>query len=189
MERTLKLMVLISIMFLTGCYAAIVGTAAVGAAYAYDRRTIGTALDDQSIGIKAKLALARNKDLWQNSHVDVVAYNNVILLVGQTPNQEFKLKAENLIADVPGIRKVYNELTVGKPLSVQKRITDSYLTSRAKLNIAKNGNLGLNRVKVTTEGSVIYLMGIVTPAEESQAVEIVRRIPGVKKVVKIFEQH
>ena len=44
-----------------------------------------------------------------------------------------------------------------------------------------------NHVKVVTENSVVYLMGIVTRKEAEDAVEIARVIDGVEKVVKVFE--
>jgi osmotically-inducible protein OsmY len=34
---------------------------------------------------------------------------------------------------------------------------------------------------------VVYLMGLVTPEEGDATAEKVRRVPGVKRVVKIFE--
>jgi osmotically-inducible protein OsmY len=42
-------------------------------------------------------------------------------------------------------------------------------------------------VKVATEAGVVYLLGLVTDREADDAVEIARRIGGVRKVVKIFE--
>jgi osmotically-inducible protein OsmY len=42
-------------------------------------------------------------------------------------------------------------------------------------------------VKIVTENGVVYLMGLVTPEEGDATAEKVRRIPGVTRVVKIFE--
>jgi osmotically-inducible protein OsmY len=42
-------------------------------------------------------------------------------------------------------------------------------------------------VKVVTEASVVYLMGIVTESEANAAVEVARTTGGVRKVVKVFE--
>ena len=44
-----------------------------------------------------------------------------------------------------------------------------------------------SRIKVVTENSVVYLMGLVTRAEADAAAEIAREIQGVQKIVKIFE--
>jgi osmotically-inducible protein OsmY len=42
-------------------------------------------------------------------------------------------------------------------------------------------------VKVVTESSVVYLMGIVTHQEGDAAAEIARTTSGVTRVVKVFE--
>ena len=42
-------------------------------------------------------------------------------------------------------------------------------------------------VKVVTEASVVYLMGVVTEQEADEAVDITRNTGGVRKVVKVFE--
>jgi osmotically-inducible protein OsmY len=42
-------------------------------------------------------------------------------------------------------------------------------------------------VKVVTEAGVVYLMGLVTPAEGDAAVEVARTTSGVSRVVKVFE--
>jgi osmotically-inducible protein OsmY len=44
-----------------------------------------------------------------------------------------------------------------------------------------------NYVKVVTENSVVYLLGIVNKTEADAAVEIARNTDGVSKVVKVFE--
>ena len=42
-------------------------------------------------------------------------------------------------------------------------------------------------MRVVTEASVVYLLGIVTEAEANVAVEVARTTGGVRKVVKVFE--
>jgi osmotically-inducible protein OsmY len=43
------------------------------------------------------------------------------------------------------------------------------------------------RIKVVTEDSVVYLMGLVTHKEADEATEIASTTGGVRKVVKVFE--
>ena len=42
-------------------------------------------------------------------------------------------------------------------------------------------------MKIVTEASKVYLMGIVTDAEANHAVDVARQVPGVKQVTKIFD--
>ena len=42
-------------------------------------------------------------------------------------------------------------------------------------------------MKVVTERAVVYLMGRVTEREANRATDLARGVPGVQKVVKVFE--
>jgi osmotically-inducible protein OsmY len=42
-------------------------------------------------------------------------------------------------------------------------------------------------VKVVTERGVVHLMGRVTERESERATQAARRVPGVQKVVRVFE--
>ena len=44
-----------------------------------------------------------------------------------------------------------------------------------------------SRIKVVTEDSTVFLMGLVTKETGNQAATITREISGVKRVVKVFE--
>lgn len=48
-------------------------------------------------------------------------------------------------------------------------------------------NTLMARIKVVTDSSVVYLMGLVSQQEADTAVNIVRNIAGVEKIVKVFE--
>ncbi len=48
-------------------------------------------------------------------------------------------------------------------------------------------HLDPTRVKVVTERANVYLMGLVTRAEAEAAVQVTRSVPGVVRVIKVFE--
>jgi osmotically-inducible protein OsmY len=48
-------------------------------------------------------------------------------------------------------------------------------------------NLKATRIKVVTERSVVYLMGLVSRQEADLATEDARSVSGVKRVVRLFE--
>ena len=52
--------------------------------------------------------------------------------------------------------------------------------------LTENG-LQSTQVKVLTEDSTVYLLGIVTAKEAEKAVQVTKHIKGVKKVVKLFQ--
>ncbi len=174
--------------WLQGCVVATAGTGAVGTtALATDRRTAGTIVDDQATQVKAIHAISRNPALWKQSHINVMCYNNVLLLVGQTPTEEFKREAFDAVSEIPKIRRVHNELTIEQPISFSVRSKDSWITTQIKTKLIGNKQISANRIKVITEDGIVYLMGLTTPEEEMIATDIARAIPGVDKVVQIFE--
>jgi len=178
---------LLSLPLLQGCIAAAAGGGATGASIAADRRTTGTIVDDQTIELKATYALTQHKDLWKASHINVICYNNVLLLVGQTPLEAYKQEAEEAVSEIPKIRQVHNELRIAEPASLGTRSQDSWITTQIKTKLIGNKDINAGRIKVITEEGVVYLMGITTPEEEMIATNIARETSGVERVVQIFE--
>jgi len=173
---------------LQGCVVAAAGTGAVGTtALATDRRTAGTIVDDQSIQVKAMHAISHNSMLWKQSHINVMCFNNVLLLVGQVPTEDLKRAAFEAVSDIPKVRHIHNELTIGEPISFTTRSRDSWITTQIKTKLIGNKQISANRIKVITEDGVVYLMGLTTAEEEMIATDIARAIPGVDKVIQIFE--
>lgn len=175
---------------LQGCAGLIVGGAATGASVAHDQRTAGTVLEDQNIEMKAIHALRADGVLSAQSHFNVTSYNTIVLLSGETASQELRTRAEKLVAGVEKVRRVHNELTIGEPSTMLARSTDTAITAKVKtslLNVPTEERFDPTRVKVVTEASVVYLMGLLTQAEGKLVAETVRQVGGVERVVKIFE--
>ncbi|MEO5677842.1 MAG: BON domain-containing protein, partial [Usitatibacter sp.] len=80
-----------------------------------------------------------------------------------------------------------NEIQIAGVSSLSSRGNDALVTSNVKARMVNNGRFSPNHVKVVTEQGVVYLMGMVTPAEGDAAVEIARNASGVGRVVKVFE--
>lgn len=181
------LCVILASCLLQGCVVAAAGSAATGATVATDRRTTGTMVDDQSIALKATHQLCLRKPLWYASHINTISYNNVLLLVGQTPTEAFRQEAEEAVSDLPKVRRIHNELTVGEPTSLATRAKDTWITAQIKTKLFGSKTMSASRVKVITEDGVVYLMGITTENEKMEATDIARAIDGVEKVIQIFE--
>ena len=178
-------------MTLSGCVAVVAGTAATtGAIISHDRRTTGAVVEDSSIEYKAKNIVDALTPSHQREkvHVNIVSYNGNVLLLGQVPNDVFVHKIIPEIKQIPKVNKIINELTYEPVISLLERSTDSVLTTKVKTAMMMQADkINATRIKVITENSVVYLMGIISKEEESIAVDIARHVKGVKKVVKIFE--
>ncbi len=170
----------------SGCVPLMVGGAiAGGAAVATDRRTAGAQLDDEVI--EDKSALAINERFKGDFHVNVTSFNGVVLLTGEVPADAAKVDIEKMLRSTPKVRAVQNELLVGPVTSLSSRSNDTFITSKVKSRFVEAAKFQINYVKVVTERSTVYLMGIVRPDEGTAAAEIARTTDGVQRVVKVFE--
>lgn len=187
MNRFYALLIVIPLIILQGCAAAVVGGGATGAALAVDRRTAGSVVDDQGIEIKARRQFAGSDELWDQSNISVTSYNGIVLITGETPNQQLKSKITEIVTDIPKVRKVYNEMAIAAPSALSSRSSDTWLTSKVKTRLAAEKEVRALFIKVKTERGVVYLMGKVTREEADTAVNVTRNTAGVQRVVKVFE--
>ena len=183
----LALALLTGALLLQGCAAVVVGGAAGTAKATGDRRTLGAQWDDQTIELKAANLLADNKSLSASSKISVYSNHGRVLLVGQTPSDAYKQEAGKIVGRIEGVRHVYNELRLGKPVSRGVRSNDTWITSKVRADMLGTKNFDSTKVKVVTENSEVFLIGLVTRQEGDQAVEIARHVSGVKQVIKAFE--
>ncbi len=176
------------ILLLQGCVAAVGAGAATGAAaVAYDRRTTGTLIDDQFIELKALDAIRADSELWEQSHIGVTSFNNIVLLTGEAPSDELRLRAERRVAPIPKVRRVHNELVTAAPSAILSRSGDTWITAKVKVELVNAQGLEATRVKVVTSKGTVYLMGLVSRGEGDLATAVARRVRGVQRVVKVFE--
>lgn len=181
------LFLIIPIIILQGCAAAVVTGAATGVSLAHDRRTSGAVIDDQGIEFKASSALYDNKEIYDQSHINVTSYNGIVLITGETLTEGLKQEITALIKAIPKVTRVHNELIIAAPSSLPSRSSDSWITSKIKTKLTTDMNIDPFYIKVVTEHGVVYLMGIVSHSEADEAVAVVIKADGVQRVVKIFE--
>ena len=171
---------------LNGCIPLAITGVVATAQIATDRRTTGAQLDDEFIEDKA---IAQISDrLKSDIHVNVTSYNGIALLTGEVPTEATKSDVAQIVRSMPKVRIVQNELVVGPTSRLSARTNDTFITSKVKARFVEaHSKFQINHVKVVTERSVVYLMGIVRRDEGDAAAEIARTTSGVERVVKVFE--
>jgi osmotically-inducible protein OsmY len=186
MMRTAMIAVLVALPLIQGCGALIAGgAAATGVVLSQDRRTIGTLTEDEGIEIKSANRIGeRFKD---GVHVNVTSYNRMVLLTGEVPDAATRTEVERIAWSVQNVRGVHNELAVAGVSSLTVRSNDTLITSSVKGRLLDSHKLNPIHVKVVTENSIVYLLGLVTKQEAEVATEIARTTSGVQKVVRVFE--
>ncbi|MDR9438309.1 MAG: BON domain-containing protein [Halomonas sp.] len=163
------------------------GGAAAGASALHSRRSVGTFVDDQSIELKARLAILENKELSSQIHASVTSFNGVVLLTGQVPSEELKVRAEAVADKVRNVREVHNELSIAANLPASQRLSDTWLRARIRTSLAANEEIDSGRIRVIVENNSVYLMGIVTRNEAERIVQAVSNVGGMQRIVKVFD--
>jgi osmotically-inducible protein OsmY len=176
-------------LLLSGCGAVVVGGAATGAAIAYDRRDAETVLDDQKIEIQVLDVKDKNPELAGLTQISATSYNRLVLLTGQASSVDASRRFAALVARIPAVKRVINEVQIGPNVSLAQQSSDSYLTGKVKTALfgVKAEDFEASRIKVVSHDGAVYLMGLVTQREADIAVEEARTIGGVAKVVRVFE--
>jgi osmotically-inducible protein OsmY len=185
MRKLITFCVLVSLPVLYGCVAAMVGGAAAGGyLIGEDRRSTAVLSEDQAIETRIG---SRVGDKFPGAHVNTTSYNRLVLLTGEAPTAEAKAEIEDIARGVPGVRGIYNELTVAPPTAMSVRANDAYVTSKVKARFVDSRKFNPVHVKVVTEDSTVYLMGILKQQEANDATEVARTTSGVRRVVRLFE--
>src|SRR4030067_55864 len=164
------------------------GAAATSTAVAHgDRRTPAGMAPDLAIELKINDSVYSDPVIGPQVHVNATSYNQVVLLTGEVPTQEVLDHIDALANQIPGVKRIYNDLQIAAPSSVESRANDSWITYNVKGWLLRKSNLKITDIKIVTERGTVYLMGLVTPEESDAVADIVRRIEGVDRVVKAFE--
>jgi len=170
---------------LSACAPLVIGGAAMGALMVSDRRTTGSVVEDERIELRSASLL--REALGERAHVNVASYNRQALLTGEVPNEQVKQQAEQIVSRVENVKGIVNELAVLGQTSLAQRSNDVLVTGKVKASLVDAADLQVNAFRVVTERGIVYLMGRVTPREADRATQITRSIPGVQRVVRIFE--
>jgi osmotically-inducible protein OsmY len=150
-------------------------------------RTMGAKLEDESIETKAKVNISAADPDLKSAHIVTVSYNGFVLIAGQVPTEQLKEKASEVVKQIRGVRRIYNELQVAGNTSGMTRSSDTWITTKVKSTLIADDRIQSGRVKVLTENGVVYLMGLATRAEAQRAADASADVDGVQRVVQLFE--
>ena len=154
-----------------------------------DRRASEVIYIDQKLEFKAIL---ETQDINENDNLTFVSFNQIVLITGEVPDEQTKVKVEEAVKNIEGVKEVKNFLLIGMNSSLKSKATDvittSNVVSRLYFNESKfESKLSPLHVKVITERQEVYLMGILNAKEAEDAIEVAKSSKGVKKVIPLFE--
>jgi len=170
---------------LQGCVEMAVVGAGAAVMSAVDRRTTGAQIEDEAIELRSSNRVSER--YGDKVHVNITSYNRSVLVTGEVPDEKAKAEIQKIVTGTVNVRSVTNDLQVAGGASLSARASDATITGKVKARFLDAGKFNPLLVKVVTEASVVYLMGVVTESEAAAAVDIARTTGGVRKVVKVFE--
>ena len=150
-------------------------------------RTFGQRLTDASIETKAKVNINASDEGYDDAHLSIVSFNGFLLLAGQVPSEALKTLATAVVRKIEGVRRIYNELEIGPATSVGTRSHDTWITTKVKSKLLASSDTPGTRVKVVTENSVVYLMGLLTEEEADRVSLEAGEVSSAERVVQLFE--
>lgn len=170
---------------LSGCVGLVAVGAVSGTLAASDRRTFGAQTEDKAIAVKAEVKFPNL--VGGAGHVNIASFNRRVLLTGEVRDEDMRNAVEREVRAIEGVLSVTNELEIAGVSSYTSRSNDAILTTKVKASLVDAKDISANSVKVVSERGNVYLMGRVTQREGNIASDIARGVPGVYKVVKVFE--
>ncbi len=183
----LTLALIISSQMLIACTPILIGAATVTGVDLYlERRTLQRNIDDNALEIKLRNEYISD-DQFNGVNISVTAINGIVLLTGEVHNDKQRKSAEAIARDYIDTREVVNELELSGKTNLASRANDSYITGKVKTVLLKADNVPSTNIKVVTERSKVYLLGLVTRPEAEAAVKAAQSVNGVTHIVKVFE--
>ncbi len=147
-------------------------------------RTIPQRLLDRSIEHTARInAYALDQNLQQSSRMSIDSFYSEVLLSGEVPTEAIKAQVEQVIRSMPDVRHVYNELSVGVARGYSSTVQDNYINSKLIAKALTNNNIKSSQVKTITNNGVVYVMGRMTPTQQSLVIDVANDTAGVTELV------
>lgn len=187
-SKTLFKLISVSLLTLSlsGCAGIFIAGATTTANIVTDTRTTKEIWNDNNI--EFEVAAITNKQPYRGSvRVTASSYRGSVVLMGQATTDAERRSFESQTKDVPGVETIHNQIRVKEPLSVSAISKDSWITTKVKSALLANSELNGIKVKVITEDSEVFLLGLVSREHADIATEVARNISGVKQVIRAFE--
>lgn len=147
-------------------------------------RTIPQRLLDRSIEHTAKVNIyGLQEDLQQNSRISINSFYSEVLLLGEVPSEDIKMQIEKVVDSMPDVRRVYNEMKVSVSKGYSATVHDGYITSKLLARVTANNGLKSSQIKIITNDGVVYVMGRLTPSQQSLLIDMANNTVGITELV------
>ena len=182
-----RIFMILSLTYLTGCGSILATFESNSIEDEPGERSLAEQVLDESIETKAIVNIRAANAAFDDLGFLVVSYNGYVLIAGEVPNQGLKDEASAVVREIEGVRRIYNELVIGPKSTSGTEANDVWLTTKIKTALLTDSEVPSLRVKVVTENSVVYLMGLLSTEEANRTAAAAADVDGVTRVVRMFE--
>lgn len=150
-------------------------------------RSVGTTIDDATIygRITERLVNLDSKEAYRGVSIEVS--EGRVLLMGQLSNPDNVEKVLRVAWETPGVREVINEIQVvegGKGAGPVAFANDAFVTTQAKSRLIAERGIASANYAIETVNGIVYVMGVARSEQElQQALNVISRAAGARKVV------
>jgi len=170
----------------SGCVATAIMGGTTATTAAFDERSLGEHYDDVSTATKVDAHLIAEKDM-PSRWVSVEVIKGEAILTGYLPTQQHIDRALFIVRGVQGVKKIRNELVIGKP-STSSLFSDSWITTQVKRKFLNDKVVSGMSIHIETVDGKVYLQGILaSDMQRYQAVSLTKSVEGVTAVVDLLQ--
>lgn len=173
---------LLAALSLSGCAAAVLGTAGAVGLTSVQEKTMGEAIDDATTSNEIKAKLLNHGGRF--AEVDVEVANGLVLLSGRVNEPADRTYAEGVAWSSSRTMDVANEIRIEPPGGFMSNVSDEIITGRVRARLIGSSSVRSVNINIETYGGVVYLMGFARDTDEVRAAaEEASVVGGVKQVV------
>ncbi|MDR0632956.1 MAG: BON domain-containing protein [Holosporales bacterium] len=169
---------------LTRCApVAIIGSGAVVGVSALREKSAIETVSDTVLSAKVSQAIYKiSPDV--HATVGVNVQEGEVLLTGVTPTDDLKIRVEQAVWRVRGVKQVYNDVAISDSPPIKNYPKDAWITSQIKTKLLANSKIRSLNYSIKTVNNVVYIFGIARSSEElDTACNIARKVKGVERVM------
>lgn len=160
-----------------------------GAQLVYDRHSIQKSIDNHQLQVKANHRLFDAYPHLKRANISIVVYNKDLIIIGQVPSVADKDLVSSRLKSLKGIRRFFNELTVGSNISIAQSVKDSWLTTKMRTKMVAENGVDPSPFKIITENGVIYILGDVKKSQAEKVIQLAQNVSGAHKIIRILQYY
>ena len=176
-------LILVLLLALSGCTAALVGGGAAGGyAVGTDERPVDRMVDDSTISSHIKNEMIKDATV-KARQIDVDTVGGHVTLTGVVETKTEVRRAIEISEGVQGVKSVKNNLQIGTK-SWTEVVSDKYLVSKIKSKLIVEPEMRSLNIDVDVHKGVVTLTGIVeSRIQKKRALEIAQTTENTVRVV------